>query len=168
VTAALRLAAMTLAVSGGLAGCMSLSRSEPVAALSPEVARGAYVDQMSVLSAAKGLSPEFEAVFRARVGEKLRGCATGTRPLRLEARIDRLDKADPVATAVIGGANVLRGSARLVDVQTGEVVGDYRIGSTVIGGRLAVFRMAEAEEQMSDRFGEELCKQAFGESGGKD
>jgi len=141
---------------------MSLSRSEPVSALARDVAAGSYVDQMSVVSAAKGLSPEFEGVFRARVAEKLRACAAGTRPLRLEARIDRLDKANPVATALIGGANVLRGSARLVDVQTGEVVGDYRIGSTVIGGRLAVLKMAEAEEQMSDRFGEELCKQAFG------
>ena len=62
---------------------------------------------------------------------------------------------------VIVGANVLRGSARLVDPSTGQLVGEYEIGQTVIGGRIAVVEMAEAEEQMSDAFGEELCEQAF-------
>ncbi len=64
-------------------------------------------------------------------------------------------------TAVVAGANVLRGTAKLVDVSTGQTVADYNVGQTVVGGRFAVVVMAEAEEQLSDGFGEELCKQAF-------
>jgi len=62
---------------------------------------------------------------------------------------------------VIAGANVLRGSARLVDVETGAPAGEYQIGRTVVGGRVAAVVMAQSEEQLSDAFGEELCRQAF-------
>ena len=92
---------------------------------------------------------------------KLDACAKGQRPLRLEAQLDRLDKANPVVTAVVAGSNVLRGSARLVDANTGQVVADYKVGKTIVGGRFAVVVMGQAEEQLSDAFGDELCKQAF-------
>lgn len=81
--------------------------------------------------------------------------------MRLEASINRLDRANPVQVAIIGGANVLRGHARLVDPATGTVIGEYEIGRTVIGARVAVFEMAESEEQLSEAFGRELCEQAF-------
>ena len=99
--------------------------------------------------------------FRQHVQARLDGCAKGQHPLRLEARIDRLSKANPLLSAAVAGANVLRGTARLVDVATGEAGGEYRIGQTVVGGRIAVIRMAQAEDQLSDRFGQELCQQAF-------
>ena len=83
---------------------------------------------------------------------KLDACARGTRPLVLEASIERFDKADPVITTVIAGANVLRGSARLVDAATGQVAADYKVGKTIVGGRFAIVVMGQAEE---------LCKQAF-------
>lgn len=150
-----------LAAAGLLCGCVNLSRSEPVAALAPEVAADGRVTEVALTRGDIAVSPEFEDIFRQRVQAKLDGCARGTRLLRLEARIDRLDKANPVVTAVVAGANVLRGSARLVDAATGEALGEYRIGSTVVGGRVAVIRMAQAEEQMSDAFGQELCRQAF-------
>jgi hypothetical protein len=35
------------------------------------------------------------------------------------------------------------------------------VGQTVVGRSVAVVVMAKAEEQLSDGFGEELCKQAF-------
>ena len=142
-------------------GCVSLSRSEAVAPLDASAAREARVTEIVLDQGEIRVTPEFDAIFRQRVQAKLDGCARGQRPLRLEARIDRLSKANPLLTAVVAGANVLRGTARLVDVETGQPAGEYRIGQTVVGGRIAVIRMAQAEEQMSDGFGQELCRQAF-------
>ena len=64
-------------------------------------------------------------------------------------------------TAILFGQNKVRGPARLVDVQTGQVGGEYVIGRTVTGSRVGVIQMAEAEEQLSDGFGAEICRQAF-------
>lgn len=145
-----------------LSGCVSLSRSAAVTPVTEEVASDGRVVEIVLDKGDVAVSSEFDEVFRRHVQAKLDGCARGRRPLRLEARIDRLSKANPLLTAVVAGANVLRGTARLVDVATGESVGEYRIGQTVVGGRIAVIRMAQAEEQMSDGFGQELCRQAFG------
>ena len=145
-----------------LTACVSLSRSAATAPLPPDLAGGARVGEIRLSTADDlALTPEFPDIFAQGVQARLDACAVGGRALRLEARIDRLDKANPVQTAVIGDANVLRGSARLVDPATGRTVGEYQIGRTVVGGRVAVIQMAEAEEQMSDAFGQELCEQAF-------
>lgn len=145
-----------------LGGCVSMSRSSPVTSLSADWAREGRIDQVTVTRGADlKVTPEFEGIFKTRVKAKLDACAKGARPLRLEAKVDRLDKANPVVTTVVAGANVLRGEARLVDVGTGRVVADYKVGSTIVGGRFAIIVMGQAEEQLSDAFGDEMCKQAF-------
>lgn len=144
-----------------LAGCVSMSRSEPVSPLSADWATSGRVTEVSLTRGELKVTPEFDGIFKSRVKAKLDACAKGTRPLRLEAKIDRLDKANPVITTVVAGANVLRGEAQLIDIATGKPVGDYKVGQTVVGGRFAIVTMGEAEEQMSDAFGEELCKLAF-------
>jgi hypothetical protein len=153
-----------LATSAALAlsGCMSLSRSSTVTALPTGDAGQLKVSEIK-LTVADGVkvSPKFEDTFREHVQAKLDGCAKGDRPVRLEAKVDRLDKSNAVMTAIVAGANVLRGSARLVDVGSGAVVADYQVGQTVVGRSVAVVVMAKAEEQLSDGFGDELCKQAF-------
>lgn len=145
----------------GLSGCVSMSRSSPIEPLPADWAANARIQEITLTKGDIKVSPDFEQTFKSRVQAKLDQCATGARPLRLEATVSRLDKANVVMTAVIGGANVLRGEARLVDIATGQAVGTYHVGETVVGGRVAVFVMAEAEEQMSDGFGAQLCKQAF-------
>lgn len=144
-----------------LAGCVSMSRSEPVSAMSADWATTGRVDEVTLTRGELKVTPEFDGIFKSRVKAKLDACAKGTRPLRLEAKIDRLDKANPVLTTVVAGANVLRGEAQLIDIATGKPVGDYKVGQTVVGGRFAIITMGQAEEQMSDAFGDELCKQAF-------
>ena len=145
-----------------LAGCMHMSRSATVTALPAGDAAQLKVTEIK-LAVGEGVkvSPKFEHTFRQHVQAKLDACATGQRAVRLEAQVDRLDKANPVLTAVVAGANVLRGSAKLVDVASGQTLADYTVGQTVVGGRVAVVVMAEAEEQLSDGFGDELCKQIF-------
>ncbi|QTC91027.1 hypothetical protein [Brevundimonas goettingensis] len=154
--------AVALLAGLSLSACVGMSRSAPVTALDPAAAAGLRVSEIRLTTDDKvTVRPEFAGIFRDRVQTKLDGCATGARPLRLEATISRLDRANPAQVLLIGGANVLRGHARLVDPANGRVVGEYDIGRTIIGGRLGVFQMAESEEQLSDAFGAELCDQAF-------
>lgn len=160
--------ALVAATAIGLTGCVSMSRSEAVAPLPDELARTSRVSEIRLTrSDALKVTEGFDDIFRSRVQAKLDACATGARPLRLEAELERLDKANPVVTAVVAGSNVLRGSARLVDVATGRVVADYKVGKTIVGGRFAVVVMGEAEEQLSDAFGDELCNQAFAPAAGE-
>ena len=153
---------LATAAALALSGCMSLSRSSTVTALPTGDAAQLKVSEIK-LTVADGVkvSPKFEGIFREHVQAKLDGCAKGDRPVRLEAKVDRLDKSNAVMTAIVAGANVLRGSARLVDINSGAVVADYQVGQTVVGRSVAVVVMAKAEEQLSDGFGDELCKQAF-------
>lgn len=144
-----------------LGGCVSMSRSSPVAELPEDWAAQGRVSEIVLSTADIKVSPDFEQTFKTRVQAKLDQCARGSRPLRLEASVSRLDKANVLLTAIIGGANVLRGEARLVDVATGTTVGSYNLGETIVGARVAVVVMAEAEEQLSDAFGKQLCEQAF-------
>lgn len=150
------------AIAVMMSGCVSLSRSETTQAMSAAEASGGRIEAITVArSKPLKVTPEFDDLFKARVKAKTDACATGSRPLRLETTLDRFDKANVAMTAIIGGANVLRGKARLIDVSTGKTVGTYDIGKTVVGGRIGVIEMAQAEEQLSDAFGEELCTQAF-------
>ena len=149
-----------------LSACVGLSRSAPVVPLATADAASYRVSEVRLaLEPEIQTTAEFNSIFRDRVQQALNTCAVGARPLRLEASINRLDRANPVQVAVIGGANVLRGHARLVDPADGRVVGEYDIGRTVIGVRVAVFEMAESEEQLSTAFGQELCEQAFPDAG---
>lgn len=142
-------------------GCVSLSRSAAVDELPADWRTQARISDVRLTRGDLKVTDGFDALFKQRVQAKLDGCAKGRRPLRLEVKLDRFDKANPAMTALVGGANVLRSQARLVDVRTGRTVGDYAIGKTIVGSRLAVIKMGEAEEQLSDAFGEELCAQAF-------
>jgi len=145
-----------------LSGCMHMSRSATVTALPTGDAAQLKVTEIKLAVGDRvKVTPQFQDIFRQHVQAKLDACAPGQRPVRLEAKIDRLDKSNAVLTAVVAGANVLRGSAKLVDVATGKTVADYTVGQTVVGSRFAVVVMAEAEEELSDGFGEELCKQIF-------
>jgi len=145
-----------------LSGCMGMSRSSTVQPLAADwTANGRISEIVLTRQPTLKVTPQFDGIFRSHVQAKLDACAKGTRPLKLEASLERLDKANPVLTTLVAGANVLRGSARLVDVATGQVVADYKVGKTIVGGRFAIIVMGQAEEQLSDAFGDELCKQAF-------
>lgn len=159
----IRTLAVAALVALPLSACVGLSRSAPVTPVAQAENYRISAIQLAVEPEIE-TTGEFQAIFHERVQEELNACADGARPLRLEASISRLDRANPVQVAVIGGANVLRGHARLVDPTDGRVVGEYEIGRTVIGARVAVFEMAQSEEQLSTAFGRELCEQAFPEA----
>jgi hypothetical protein len=145
-----------------LSGCVSLSRSETVSDLGSDWRGNVRVGEVRLTRDPQlKVTEGFDALFKSHVQAKLDACATGQRLVRVEASLTRFDKANPAMTVLVAGANVLRGQARLVDVATGKTVADYAIGKTIVGSRLAVIKMGQAEEQMSDAFGEELCAKAF-------
>jgi hypothetical protein len=158
-----RLALLALPAVALLAsGCVSTSHSSAVRPLSADLASTARVAEITLRRDGDiKVTPEFDSLFKSLVQKELDKCATGSRPLRLEASITSLDKANPAMTLLIAGKNAVRGHARLVDAQSGKVVGEYEIGQTVVGSRLAIIQMSEAEEQVSKGFGREVCKQAF-------
>ena len=160
----MRLQALTgLLMAGALGGCISMSDSTAVRPVSNDVASNSRVTSI-VLTKSDNLdvSSEFESVFRAKVADKLINCATGSREVRLEARIWDLNKANPAMTYLIAGQNSIRGTAKIYDANTGELLGEYNIQASTTGtGLIAAAYLAEAEENLSSSFGEQVCKQAF-------
>lgn len=156
---------LAAAASAALAGCISTSSSEAVFGLPSNWSSDSRIESVVLQRDPElNVSTEFDDLFRERVKAGLDRCAAGSRPLRLEARLDKLTKANPFVTAILFGQNKVRGTARLVDVATGQMVGEYRIARTVTGSRVGVIAMAEAEEQLSDGFAAEICRQAFPQS----
>ena len=160
--AALAASALTLLM---LPGCVSLSRSHVDQAMAKDLRTQGRVTQVRLTSGPSDVSGEFRQVFETRVADKLRGCADGDRPLRLEADVTVVDKANPLVTVVLADANRVRGDVVLYDVATNRPVGRYRIGRTIVGSRFGLLQMAEAEEQLSDAFGKEVCDKVFNQPG---
>ena len=80
-----------IAAAVAASGCVSLSRSSEVTGLDAARAAGSRVSEVR-LTTDEGVTvrPEFDGIFRQHVQTRLDACATGTRPLRLEASITRL------------------------------------------------------------------------------
>jgi hypothetical protein len=154
-------AAVLLAAALALPGCVSMSRSSAMVDMPADWRTGGRVTEIRLDHEGVRVSPEFGGVFQARVQKKLDACANGQRPLRLDVKIEKVRKSNPGMVLLIGGSNKVRSKARLVDPATGAAVGEYAIGKTIMGSRIAIFQMAQAEEQLSDAFGDEICKQAF-------
>jgi len=143
------------------AACVSMSASETVTTLPADIAANARVDEIRLTRGDIRVGEGFDELFRTRVKAKLDACAKGSRGLRLDASIHRYERTNPVITTVLAGRNVIRGEARLTEIATGKEVAVYQIGHTVVGGKLGILAMGQAEQQLSDAFGTELCNQAF-------
>lgn len=145
-----------------VSACASGSGSSAIQPLPSDLVANARVASVSVVGIPEqGVSDEFETVFESRVQSRLNTCAQGTQPLTVEISLDSFDRANPAMTWLIADQNQIAGIARLTDA-SGNLVGEYLIKRTfVASGLVGIAVMAQAEEQMSDAFGEELCKQAF-------
>lgn len=149
-----------------LGACASSKGSMTLSPLPPGVAADSRVEAVTLLSIPEGVSGEFRGLFEKRVADKLAACATGARPLRLEASVSKMRKNEPLATWLVGDRNRIIGEAALLDAATGEVLGRYHVRRGLgAGGSWGVLLLAEAEEQMTSAFGDELCRQAFGKGG---
>ncbi len=156
-------AILVLALAATLGGCVTKSKSAVIAPLAATWVENGRVDEIVFDGGGiEGVSPAFAQTFQTNVKAKLDACAKGGRPLKLEASIRRLDKANKAMVIVLGGGkSAVRGHAKLIDPATGATVGEYDIGQNVVGARPAMLVMLNAEQTLSKAFGDELCARAF-------
>jgi len=158
----MKLQSVALAAALMVSACASGSGSSVIQPLPADLVSNARIASVSVIGIPEqGVSDEFETIFETRVQSQLNECAGGTQPLTVEISLDTFDRANPAMTWLIADQNEIAGIARLSDA-SGNLVGEYLIKRAfVASGLVGIALMAQAEEQMSNAFGEELCKQAF-------
>jgi hypothetical protein len=154
-----------LALSGLilLAGCTTSGGSGAVSALSSELRAGGRVTSVTLQASPDNTSDGFLQTFQSNVQRKLDECATGTTPLTLTVTLDKYSGANMALAMLVPAQSEISGVARLTDA-SGRQVGEYRVRRTLTaGGVVGMAMAASAEGNMSSAFGEELCKQAFGD-----
>lgn len=145
-----------------LSACVSSGGADTLKAIPSDVASSAFVSEVVLNTPPADASDTFKTVFVSKVSDRLKGCAMGNRPLRLVVDITEFKRANAAATMLVGSSNRIRGSAKLYDPATNALVADYDVNRSVGGGGLiAMAAMSQAEEQMANAFGEEVCKRAF-------
>jgi hypothetical protein len=144
-----------------LGGCVSAGSSGAINPLPSALAGGARVASVELRNTPDGASSGFDSRFEAAVQTQLNKCATGAEALTLEVSLDGYYAPNPAMAAFAPMKSLVSGVARLRDAG-GTIVGEYRIErSLMIGGIAGAIAAANAESNMSNAFGEELCKQAF-------
>ena len=145
-----------------LGGCLARSRSLAEAPVPIDVARDGRVDIVNIdyVPVMRNVTAEFPTIFTTKVKGRLDRCARGSRPLRLDASVTDYIRTNAVTSTLLVGRTRIRGLAVLTDLQTGRVVGRYKIDRTFVG-RYGVFAMGPAQDQLSAAFGGEVCRQAF-------
>lgn len=144
-----------------LGGCVSAGSSGAINPLPSALAGGARIASVELRNTPDGTAHGFDSRFEAAVQAQLNKCATGSEPLTLEVSLNGYYAPNPAMALFAPMKSQVSGTARLRDA-AGAVVGEYRIEhSLMIGGLAGAAVAANAESNMSNAFGRELCKQAF-------
>ena len=156
----MRAAVLSLALLGA---CAPMTVGGPPMALAPEFVSGASVDTIYMSSEWLRSEEDFSDTFTEEVREELTLCATGPKRLDLRVHLDDLRRGSRLDEVLRGEAEQqLSGLVEFVDRGSGAVVGRYPIAvSTRTQGRLAA-ALADRQMVVSEAFGRELCRQAFG------
>ena len=145
-----------------LSACVSSGGGDAIRPLASSISRDAYVARVTVTEAPSTARPEFKTVFADRSAQKLRTCAHGSRPLWLNVAVSEFHQSNGAKAYLLGDANRIKAVAKLIDPDTGAVLGDFDINRSVGGGGLLpAIAMSHGQEQMADAFADELCKRAF-------
>lgn len=145
-----------------LSACVSSGGADAIHPIASSVSANSFVQQVVVTDAPANVRPEFKDVFAKRALAKLNNCAHGNKPLRLDVAVADFHQSNGAKTYLIGDANRIRGTAKLVDPSDGSVVAEYDFNRSVGGGGLiAAVAMSHGQEQLADAVGDEICKQAF-------
>lgn len=153
-----------LAISGLilLGGCVTSGGSGAVKPLSADLRSDARITSVVLQNRPGNVSRDFSAAFQSAVQSKLNKCANGDNGLTLTVTLNGYESANPAIALFAPSQSQISGVAQMKDA-SGAVVGEYNIRRTLmIGGIAGAIVASGAEEHMSNAFGEELCKQAFG------
>lgn len=144
-----------------LGGCVSAGASGAVTPLPAPLVEGARIASVELRNTPAGVGAGFDTRFEAAVQSQLNKCAGGSEPLTLEVTLDGYYAPNPAMALFAPMKSQVSGVVRMRDA-AGDLVGEYRIErSLMIGGIAGAVVAANAESNMSNAFGEELCKQAF-------
>jgi hypothetical protein len=146
-----------------LTGCIPYGSSEAIKPLPVDLAKGSSISEIEIKSLPPDASPDFRAKLNTALLAETKRCATGAHPLKLSVNIGRITGENAAQAILVGDSEDIKGSAQLIEPDTGVVVGDYDINRSVGGGGvIAAIGMAGAEAHLADSFASEVCKQAFG------
>jgi hypothetical protein len=157
----MKLSVLALAGSILLAGCVTSNGSGAVHPITSDAASRGRVTYVQLQNTPKNVSDGFAIRFQNTVQTKLNTCADGDYPLALTVTLNGYQSADPLIALFAPSQSEISGVARLTDA-SGAVVGEYNIRRTIlIGGIFGAMVASDAENHMSNAFGEELCNRAF-------
>lgn len=150
-------------VLGATVGCAPTTLGGPPLALAPDVIAAARVDTIVMSSDWLTSEPDFSDTFVEELREELAQCAVGPRRLTLRVHVDDLRRGDRLEAVLAGGAeHQVSGLAEFVDPQNGVVLGRYPIRVTAGTNSRVAAALADRQMVVSEAFGRELCRQAFG------
>jgi hypothetical protein len=156
--AAAALAALTLSacatVTSGAQGPLPVD---------PQIAARAHVGVVRMTSGWVNANQEFGGTFADALHENLAHCAQGPERLDLNVHVDRVRRADRIASLFRGGGtHQIAATAELVEPKTKRVVGRYPIHVLVDAGNPLEVVLSDRQLMVSDAFATQLCKEAFG------
>ena len=157
-------AGLIAAAAALLGGCTAARVvGGPPMSLAPEFVEGASVAAIYLSTNWLESEPDFSDTFTDELREELTLCATGPPRLDVRVHLDDLRRGQRLEEVLRGEAEQqLSGLVEFVDHRTNTVVGRYPIAvSTRTQGRLAA-AVADRQMVVSEAFGRELCRQAFG------
>jgi hypothetical protein len=160
-TFARTLAAFACAAS--LSACV-----EPVTAVqawSVDVAAGASVQHIKIVSA--GLTtPENIAILQAELDQQVASCARGPNKYDMVVEIRRFRMADSGMVMLVGDANVIAGTVRMIDPTTQKQVAEYNVQEIRGGaGLLGLALLSGSVPRSSRDFAGAVCKRIFNAEG---
>ncbi len=155
-----RASTVCLAIAGLailLAGCQA--RTQPIRTVSVADAKTYSVARIEVGPKSGVVAPETLARVEAALKEATDYCATGERPVILEARIDHYREAGTASTILIGDQSNLAGRVALRDPGTRRVLASAYVESYIGGGGLIGVAITElGEEGLPDSFANDVCE----------
>lgn len=158
------LAAAAFAALTATAACAPVVQGGPPIDLPLSLQDTARVGSITVSSNWLDAEEDFSDTFSEEVGEELRRCMNGSRPIDVHIHVERLNRAGRAEVLLEGeGMHTLSGIVEFVDPQRdGAVVGRFPVAvATTAGGRLAGL-IGDRQMMVSEEFGRSLCEQAFG------
>lgn len=150
------------AIATVVSGCANSGGAEAVLRLDENVSMNAFVRNIEVTP------PENEgsATFVTRVSEQLRrkfdACATGDEPVDVSVTVTEYRGANAAKTILIGDSTTVQATAKILDAETGEIIGDYDIAeSTGGGGVLVATALSDVHGTVGWNVAGAICRSAF-------
>lgn len=129
----------------------------------PQIAARSHVGVVRMSSGWVNANEAFGSTFTDALHENLAHCAKGPERLDLNVHVDRVKRADRIASLFRGGGtHQIAATAELVEPATKRVVGRYPIHVLVDAGNPLEIVLSDRQLMVSDAFATQLCREAFG------